>query len=227
MVRSSFAFFILALVLIPASVAIAEDDRCEGVGPEAFIRPLTQCEWQQRSPRPGDEHVCDPVTLTGTDGPDSLWGNGGDDVLVGKGGNDRLSGDGGNDELRGGTGADTLKGGPDDDLLIGGRGADTLEGDWGDDTLRGGRGDDTYTGGFGSDHFVFNSSHKGDKIITDFDACGGWRDYIVLTGGNWPTVADILASEVEEPDGYFVYKLRRKLTVETDVPLLAEDFVVK
>ena len=226
MVRSSFAFFILALILISAGVAIAEDDRCAGVEPEIVMRPLTSCEWQQRSPRPGDEHVCDPVTLTGTNSPDTLRGKGGDDVLVGKGGDDRLIGNGGNDELRGGKGADTLRGGADDDLLIGGKGADTLEGDWGDDTLNGGPGDDTYTGGIGSDRFVFKSSHKGDKIITDFDACL-WRDYIVLTGGNWPTVADMLASEVEEPAGYFVYRLRRKLTVETDVPLRAEDFVVK
>ena len=226
MVRHGVAVFISALILISAGVAMAEDDRCEGVEPAVFMRPLTSCEWQRRSPRPGNEHVCEPLSLTGTDGPDTLRGNGGDDVLIGKKGDDRLSGDGGNDELRGGKGADTLKGGPDDDLLLGGKGADTLEGDEGDDTLNGGRGDDTYTGGIGSDRFVFDSSHKGDKIITDFDACL-WRDDIVLTGGNWPTVADILASEVEEPAGYFVYKLRRRLTVETNVPLWAEDFVLE
>ncbi len=226
MVRRGVAFFISALILIPAGVAIAEDDRCEGVEPEIVMRPLTRCEWQRRSPRPEDEHVCDPVTLTGTNGPDTLWGNGGDDVLIGKKGDDRLIGDGGNDELLGGKGADTLDGGPDDDLLLGGKGADTLDGGRGDDTLNGGRGDDTYTGDIGHDRFVFKSSHKGDKIITDFDVCF-WSDYIVLTGGNWPTVADILASEEEDPAGYFVYRLRRGLTVETDVQLRAEDFVLE
>lgn len=55
--------------------------------------------------------------------------------------------------------------------------------------------------------------------------CYASRDYIVLSGQGFRTVPDILAGEVEEPGGYFVYKLNRGLTVETDVPLKAADFL--
>ena len=34
-------------------------------------------------------------------------------------------------------------------------------------------------------------------------------------------------SEVEYPQGYFVYKLRKGFTVETNVPLEAQDFVLE
>ena len=189
---------LLALAVIPDRVAMAADNRCEfGI----TIRPLTECEWQQASPRPVDTDPCAPLTLIGTNGDDSLYGNGGDDVIRGKTGNDELYGDGGNDVLRGG---------PDDDELIGGKG------------------DDTYTGGPDADSFVFTAWGKGDKIITDFDPCFSRRDYIVLKASpRWSTVADIIASEVQEPDGFTVYTLRRGLTVETNTPLRAEDFVVE
>ena len=139
--------------------------------------------------------------MIGTNGDDLLYGNGGDDVIRGKTGNDELYGDGGNDVLSGGPG---------------------------DDELSGGKGDDTYTGGPDADRFVFAVWGKGDKIITDFDPCFSRRDYIVLKASpRWPTVADIIASEVQEPDGFTVYTLRRRLTVETNTPLRAEDFVVE
>ena len=217
---------LFALTLVTGRVAMAVDDRCADVGPRTSWRALTSCEWQRKNPRPGNEYVCEPVTLTGTDRGEYLYGYGGDDVIRGGKGKDELYGADGNDVLRGGRGHDLLRGGPDDDVLYGGRGNDTLQGDGGDDTLHGGPGDDTYTGGRGYDRFVFKSSQKGDKIITDFDVCYT-QDYIVLTGGNWPTVADILASEVEEEGGYFVYELRRGLTVETTVSLKAGDFEVK
>ena len=135
--------------------------------------------------------------------------------------------------LRGGRGKDELRGGQGDDDLHGGRGADTLFGGNGDDELTGGRGadrllggdgDDTYTGGPGADRFVFVSGETGDKIITDF---GDGDDMIVLRGAAWPALADIVASGVEQDAGYTVYTLADGLTVETDTPLWAEDFVVK
>ena len=197
---------LLALAVIPTHVVMAAE--CGFVTIE--VRPLTECEWQRLSPIPGNEHVCEPVTLIGTAGPDQLYGNGGNDVLIGGRGKDVLRGDGGDDVLRGGRGSDELNGGP------------------GRDELYGGRGDDTLTGSHGADRFVFSPGAKGDKIITDFDPCAG--DRIVLYSnrpGRWPSVADILASEVQEPGGYTVYTLRRGLTVETNVPLEAGDFVVK
>ena len=82
-------------------------------------------------------------------------------------------------------------------------------------------------GDLASDRFVFSPNNKGDKIITDFDPCFSSRDWIVLVGKGWPSVADILASEVEESGGFFVYRLRRGLTVETDVPLETGDFLLE
>ena len=204
-------------------------------GRPKFCPKYCKCEWQRLSPRPGDEDACEPLTLIGTNGPDRLRGADGDDVLRGRGGNDVIRGGGGNDELYGGPGNDVLLGGKGDDelrgrdgndVIRGGDGNDELYGGPGDDVLRGGKGDDTYTGGHNADRFVFTSSGKGDKIITDFEPCDG--DRIVLSSAGtdrWPTVADILASEVQEPGGYTVYTLRRGLTVETDVILEAADFV--
>jgi len=236
---------LFALTLVDGRLATADDDRCTDAQPsELIIRALTACEWQQFSPRPGNDHVCEPVTLTGTDGADRLSGQGADDVIRGGKGKDTIRGDGGNDQLHGQSGHDTLYGGSDDDNLHGGKGNDRLYGGWGNDVLRGnrgndvldggrgndtlhgGNGDDTYTGGGGYDRFVFKSSQRGDKIITDFDPCFP-RDYIVLSGGGFSTVADILASEVEEAGGYFVYTLTSGLTVETDISLETGDFVVK
>ena len=99
--------------------------------------------------------------------------------------------------------------------MTGGRGADRL---------LGGDGDDTYTGGPGADRFVFVAGETGEKIITDF---GDGDDLIVLRGAAWPALADIVASGVEQDGGYTVYTLADGLTVETDTPLWAEDFVVK
>ena len=53
------------------------------------------------------------------------------------------------------------------------------------------------------------------------------RDFIVLSGAGFRSVSKILASEVEEAGPYFVYKLRRGLTLETDLPLEAGDFVLE
>ena len=167
-----------------------------------------------------------PLELTGTNGPDDLEGGDGDDELRGKKGDDVLRGGKGADELRGGKGADELHGGRGADTLVGGNGADELHGDRGADRLLGGNGDDIYTGGPGADRFVFFSGETGDKVITDF---GDGDDRIVLrpAAEPWPSVAAIIASEVEEPEGYFVYTLADGLTVETDIPLEVEDFLVK
>ena len=111
-------------------------------------------------------------------------------------------------------------------VLRGTSGDDDLVGGPGDDELYGWTGDDTYTGGAVDDRFVFSPLSNGDKIITDFDD----HDQIVLSSarfGLWPGVADILASEREEPAGYFVYTLIDGLTVETDIPLAAGDFAVE
>ena len=150
-----------------------------------------------------------PITDTGTHGPDDLTGAGGDDVLSGGRGDDVLRGLGGDDALYGDSG---------DDELLGGAGNDELDG---------GSGDDTYTGGAGADRFVLSPDGPGDKIITDFDATEG--DVIVLSaappGLPWPSVADIVASVVAQGDRYTVYTLHDGLTVETDTPLRAADFV--
>lgn len=235
---------LFALVGIPASVAMAQECPWGTI----LIRDMTQCEWQQARPIPGNEHVCEPLTLIGTNSADRL--NGGDvgDVIIGKKGNDVLRGWSGNDVLRGGQGRDKLDGGWGDDDLHGGRGRDQLDGGQGNDDLHGGRGndqldgghgndelrsgegDDNLTGGPGDDRFVFTIMAKGDKIITDFEPGPCENDRIVLSGfraSQWPTVAEILASEIHEPDGYNVYTLRPGLTVETDVPLEASDFVTE
>lgn len=199
----------LFFILLAVTPTVAVAAQCPI--PTITVRALTACEWQIQSPIPGNDHVCEPVTLTGTEGPDRLSGNGGNDVLVGRRGDDVLRGDGGDDIIRGGGGNDVLHGGPGSDELSGGYGADT------------------FTGGHGGDRFVFSRpGAKGDKIITDFDPCTG--DRIVLYSnepGRWPSVAEILASEVQEPGGFTVYTLHSGLTVETDIPLGAGDFVVK
>lgn len=172
-----------------------------------------------------EQQAEDPaLELTGTTGPDTLEGGDGNDLLIGKKGNDVLRGGRGKDELRGGKGDDDLHGGRGADTLFGGQGDDELTGGRGADRLLGGDGDDTYTGGPGADRFVFVAGETGEKIITDF---GAGNDLIVLRGGDWPALADIVASGVEQDDGYMVYTLADGLTVETDTPLWAEDFVVK
>ena len=151
----------------------------------------------------------DPIIWTGTSGPDEHSGAGSDDELYGLGGNDVLRGLGGDDELMGGRGDDVLLGGPGDDELVAGSGNDDL------------------TGGAGADRFVFSPDEPGDKIITDFSATEG--DMIVLNAAQegywWPPVVDIVASVVAQGTRYTVYTLYDGLTVETDVPLRAEDFV--
>ena len=239
------AALLFSVALMPGHVAMAADDRCDAQPRfTGGTRPISQCAWQRISPRPEDEHLFEPVTLTGTDGPDQLSGKCGDDVITGGKGKDRLYGSGGNDQLHGQNGRDELHGGPgddklhggkgndrlfgdeDDDVLRGKQGNDILEGGSGDDTLHGGHGDDTYTGNSGHDRFVFKSSQQGDKIITDFEPCFP-RDFIVLSGQGFSTVADILASEVDEPEGYFVYTLSSGLTVETDVQLEEGDLLAE
>ncbi len=152
---------------------------------------------------------------TGTNGADDLMGGAGDDLLVGRRGNDYLRGKGGDDELRGGRGNDLLRGGAGDDLLRGGRG---------NDVLRGGVGNDVLHGGDGEDRFAFATGASGHKIIADFEA----GDVIALgadpEGGSWPAVADIVAG-VAARDGRYTYTLRPGLTVETDTPLGAGDFM--
>ena len=161
---------------------------------------------------------------SGTNGPDNLEGGDGNDLLIGKKGNDVLRGGRGKDELRGGKGDDDLHGGRGADTLFGGQGDDELDGGRGADRLLGGDGDDTYTGGPGADRFVFVAGETGEKIITDF---GDGDDVIVLRGADWPALADIVASGVEQDGGYTVYTLADGLTVETDTLLWAEDFVVR
>ena len=100
-----------------------------------------------------------------------------------------------------------------------------LRGKGGHDELLGGKGDDTYIGGRGTGRFVFSPKETDDKIITDFDAAEG--DKIVLRTNRQPSIADIVATVVAQRDRYLVYALFPGLTVETDVPLRAEGFVVE
>ena len=61
------------------------------------------------------------------------------------------------------------------DRLEGGNGNDTLLGDSGNDILLGGAGNDTLTGGTGADSFVWQAGHRGNDVITDFNASEGDR----------------------------------------------------
>ena len=149
--------------------------------------------------------------------PIELIGTHGDDVLTGGDGHDTLDGKKGNDVVRGMNG---------NDLVMGGAHDDDLYGNQGNDILRGWMGDDTYTGGPGADKFQFSPWESGDKIIADLQD----DDRIVLSHGShglWPSIATILASEVQEDSGYNVYTLRPGLTIETHVLLDALDFVVE
>lgn len=134
--------------------------------------------------------------------------------------------------LTGGRGPDDLKGGSGDDTLKGKKGADVLRGLDGDDTLYGGKGrdrllpgngNDDLSGGPGPDRFVFVSGETGDNIIADFED----GDLIVLKGGGFPPVADIVAGVVAEGSQYYVYTLQPGLSVETNVGLDAADFSVR
>ena len=124
--------------------------------------------------------------------------------------------------LSGTNGPDDLEGGGNV-LLVGKKGDDVLRGLGCNDELRGGKGNDDLRGGRGADRLVFFSGDTGDKIITDF----GDGDRIVLKGIGWPSVTDILAGVVAQGDRYLVCTLSGGLTVETDVPIGAEDFRVK
>ena len=173
--------------------------------------------------------------LSGTDGDDTLTGGAGNDALDGKKGKDELRGLGGHDTLSGGRGNDKLYGGPGDDGLNGGRGNDKLYGGPGDDELNGGRdndrlyggtGNDTLTGGGGRDRYVFVSGDSGRKIITDFGA----RELIVLKGGGWETVANIIATVQATGSADYTYTLSRSgepsLTVKTNRALDTNNFSV-
>lgn len=208
-------------IMAPA-LAEDEDDRCRHDDELLFI-PYSHCEWDQLEQAGHDASAAnfeecedEAATLVGTNGADKLYGGNVGDVLIGRKGRDQLYGGQGDDVLRGGKGADVLVGGLGSDELIGGNGDDTLTG-----------GSPHYERDYASDRFLFTRKDKGDKIITDFEACFSASDRIVLSGGGFRSVASILASKVEEPGGYFVYKLRRGLTVETDVPLETGDFVLE
>ena len=138
-----------------------------------------------------------------------------------------MRGAGGNDVLTGRKGEDNLYGGGGDDLLKGGGGSDVLDGGTGDDELRGWKGNDTYTGGAGYDRFVFSAWETGSNVITDFSQ---GEDVIVLSqdlsAGAWPTIPDILASEIRQ-GANTVYELRPGLTVRTTVSLAYSDIVIE
>lgn len=206
------SFWLLMLLIPVLAAAVAHGgSRCSEWG--LVTRPLTECEWRSILPEeewqsilPDLDACTTPVKLTGTHGDDRLTGNAAADVLIGRRGNDWLIGNGGDDMLRGGDDDDFLSGGP------------------GNDELRGWIGDDTYTGGADADRFSFNPWEHGDKIITDFEPCAGDRIVLVVDlRAPWPSIADILASAVQQGE-YTVYELREGLTVETDTPLAYNDF---
>ncbi|WP_373875431.1 hypothetical protein, partial [Methylobacterium trifolii] len=61
-------------------------------------------------PPPPGPTVDDPITQTGTEGPDSVSGAGGNDTLYGAGGDDTIMGLGGDDFIQGNQGRDNLFG---------------------------------------------------------------------------------------------------------------------
>ena len=181
-------------------------------------------------------------TLKGGQGKDWMWGGSGNDRLEGGKGHDVMWGGDDDDVLIGGRGNDGMIGGGGDDILKGGRGNDRLLGGWGgDDILTGGKGKDLFVFGPLPDGFML-APDSGHKVITDFER----GERIMLDGEGWPSVADIIASVVAKGSRHYVYVLspplletdvhRRRgnvyteapgLTLETDVRLRAEDFVVK
>ena len=161
---------ILAFVIPVQADRILDRDECPTDG-MIWFRPLTACEWHEHSPREGDNPICTPQTLIGTNGRDNLYGGGADDVIMGKKGDDDLWGGGGDDLIVGGRGDDILRGHAGNDMLRGGRGDDHLYGRWENDELRGWHGDHTLTGGDGEDVFSFDPRENGDNIITDFEVC--------------------------------------------------------
>ena len=145
-----------------------------------------------------------PVTVTGTDGPDTIdlgdgshgsgppvvatfrgadvvIGSTGDDVVCLGPGADRFEGGDGEDRAKGGSGRDDLVGGPGDDILRGNGGKDDIDGDAGADRLVGGDGDDTIDGGDDDDRVVGQDGD--DRLI------GGYGDD-VIAGGDGEDHAD-------------------------------------
>lgn len=66
-----------------------------------------------------------PITIIGSEGPDSIRGTSGPDVIDGEGGDDVIDGGGGSDRICGSGGDDTISGGDGSDRCDGGPGHDT------------------------------------------------------------------------------------------------------
>jgi serralysin len=150
-----------------------------------------------------------PLSITGTAGPDQLGGadgndissGGGDDYLnaglgddfaFGEDGNDTVLGDAGDDYLNGGNGDDLIMGGAGNDTVLGAEGKDYINGSDGDDFVFGGDGDDIVIGDLGNDYLngengnniVFGGAGN-DTVIGGFgdDYLDGGTGDDILTGG--------------------------------------------
>ena len=76
--------------------------------------------------RAGSTCLGEPITISGTEGPDHLVGTDGPDVIDGQGGDDVIEGVGGDDLVCGSAGADYLDGGVGFDGCDGGAGEDRI-----------------------------------------------------------------------------------------------------
>ncbi|MFL5152855.1 MAG: M10 family metallopeptidase C-terminal domain-containing protein [Microvirga sp.] len=151
-----------------------------------------------------------PLSITGTAGPDQLGGADGNDTISSGGGDDYLNaglgddfafGDDGNDTVLGDAGDDYLNGGNGDDLIMGGAGKDTVLGAEGNDYINGSDGDDFVFGGDGDDIVIgdlgndYLNGENGNNIVfggagNDTVIGGFGDDYLdggtgddILTGG--------------------------------------------
>jgi Ca2+-binding RTX toxin-like protein len=107
----------------------------------------------------------DPITLTGTDGPNVLSADGINLRINGLGGDDAITGGSEDDTLSGGGGNDTLVSGEGDDELLGDAGNDWLIGQAGNDTLDGGAGTDTLDGDGGTNTNLNGEVLAGQQVV--------------------------------------------------------------
>jgi Ca2+-binding RTX toxin-like protein len=141
-----------------------------------------------------------PVTILGTDDPETITGTPSADVIVALGGDDQITADDGADTICGNGGSDTISAGAGADSVDGAKGSDEINGEGGKDRIFGRTGDDTLTGGDTRDRIF--GGNGGDTIRggDGDDVLSGDADDDFLFGENGADSLDG-GSETDECSG--------------------------